>query len=458
MGNYTKAQDRRRQIERKEGVERFTVAKSKYKGVWYIVNVPDYDNDAPKRIISIGKYRDAKEAQSYYEAWISTHRPSYEQRLVEKEKEAQEARERKERRLSTDPEKTSEVRNKILLEKTNASLKEENERLKNEARAREAELKAAMKEEAERKNARVRDEAREREERLKTEMERRNERIRTEAEVREAKLKEQLKRAQEAERDAKREAATGKAESRKMDFFEASAKYYARMMEAALQKEKSDGDGGKEREKSSRREADEKRKAEEESRQFDREFQTMHRTMDENDRVRKEEEERRERLRDELEKEEAAKKNRRRLILFVVGILISSLFIVDGVIGIIHNRQSSGVVVPEENVLVEEPAVAPNDSTFAVPAAEDSTTVVNAETEQDAMKMLENASKEVSRVANKVVNLVSIVLVLISIIMVVWGFQRLLNGDSEGRDTIKLWAFPLFVSAIILQIIKALFL
>lgn len=443
MGNYTKAQDRRRQMERKEGVERFEALKGKYKGVWYIVNVPDYDNDTPKRIISIGKYRDAKEAQSYYEAWVSTHRPSYEQRLVEKEKEAQEARERKEQRLSTDPDKTSEVRNKILLEKTNASLKEENERLKNEARAREAELKAAMKEEAERKNARVRDEAREREERLKTEMERRYERIRTETEVREAKLKEQLRRAQEAER-AQRES---------KDFFEESAKYYANMMEAIRQREKSGGSVWDETTQATHQKTEEKRKVEEESRQFDKEFQTMLRTMDENDRVRKEEEERRGRLRDELEKDEAAKKNRRRLILFVVGILISSLFIVDGVIGIIHNRQSSGVVVPEENVLVEEPAVTPNDSTFAVPAAEDSTTVVNAETEQDAVKILENASKEVSRVANKVVNLVSIVLVLISIIMVVWGFQRLRNGDSGGRKTIKLGAI-VFAFAIIFQIAK----
>lgn len=104
MANYT-TKNPIRPREKTEGVECLRILKGKQKGVWYIVNVPDYDNDCPKRITSIGKYRDAKEAQAYYEAWISTHRPAHERRQAEKEEEDREARERKARRISTDPEK-----------------------------------------------------------------------------------------------------------------------------------------------------------------------------------------------------------------------------------------------------------------------------------------------------------------------------------------------------------------
>ena len=105
MGNYTNINNPIRPRERKEGVECLRIPKGKQKGTWYIVNVPDYDNDCPQRIISIGKYRDAKEAQAYYEAWTSTHRPASEQRKAEKVEEVREARERKAGRFSTDPEK-----------------------------------------------------------------------------------------------------------------------------------------------------------------------------------------------------------------------------------------------------------------------------------------------------------------------------------------------------------------
>lgn len=47
----------------------------------YVVNVPDYDNDRPDRIIPLIKMTNAREAQDYYETWTSEHRRQYEERL-----------------------------------------------------------------------------------------------------------------------------------------------------------------------------------------------------------------------------------------------------------------------------------------------------------------------------------------------------------------------------------------
>ena len=426
MANYTKMQDRRaRQSNRQEGVERFEIFKGKQKGVWYIVNVPDYDKDCPKRIISIAKYRDAKHAQSYYEAWVNTHRPAYEQRMAEKAQTDQ-----KERKSATPDKISEETRKKILLERNNESLKRENDRLKSEARKREAELMRKL-EQAKKAERKAQQET---------------------ASAKDQKP-EQKNNPQKTSSSAKEDTRT----SSNRTFFDLSAKAHSEA--AAGIERQQDRNAGRNEQNPTRQEveremkrrmdlkAEEKRKAED-GRRIDEEYQAMHRAMAENDR----------RKTEKTDKgcDSGGKVHNYQFICAALILLV--IFIIMVITGIRHlNEPPVNVTAPEVTVSPGEPAITPNDTTAAitVTAAEDST--ATATTMQDAGKIIENANKELLQTTDKITNLACTIMILISVIIITSGSLKYLKGHYEEKDLIEMGAGILLFSIIAL-IIKNIFL
>lgn len=75
----------------------------------------------------------------------------------------------------------------------------------------------------------------------------------------------------------------------------------------------------------------------------------------------------------------------------------------------------------------------------------------------DANSILNTATSTMKSAGAGVANVVSVLIGLVGIIMLGWNFAKRAKGDQQSNDALMNWGSALLISAIFLQIIKAVY-
>ena len=75
----------------------------------------------------------------------------------------------------------------------------------------------------------------------------------------------------------------------------------------------------------------------------------------------------------------------------------------------------------------------------------------------DANSILNTATSTMKQAGAGVANVVSVLIGLVGIIMLGWNFAKRAKGDQQSNDALMNWGSALLISAIFLQIIKAVY-
>lgn len=83
--------------------------------------------------------------------------------------------------------------------------------------------------------------------------------------------------------------------------------------------------------------------------------------------------------------------------------------------------------------------------------------VVSSAQTKTAEGILSTAESTIKSAGASVANVISVLIGLIGIIMLGWNFAKRAKGDQQSNDALMNWGSALIISAIFLQVIKAVY-